>query len=78
MCLLVELAKQQVQPTLYSYNVLKATTKDFQCDNKLGEGKFGVVYKVNLSTLYPSMLASLKYVFSPSINKPLNNIYLHL
>ncbi|KAH9541906.1 hypothetical protein CY35_14G088700, partial [Sphagnum magellanicum] len=36
---------QKVQPTLYSYNVLKVATKDFHCDNKLGEGRFGVVYK---------------------------------
>jgi len=47
--------------------VLKVATKDFHCDNKLGEGRFGVVYKVNLLTFYPSMLASLKYVSSPSI-----------
>ncbi|KAH8954897.1 hypothetical protein BDL97_08G104900 [Sphagnum fallax] len=40
-----EFARQQVQPTLYSYNVLKATTREFHHDNKLGEGAFGVVYK---------------------------------
>ncbi|CAN5959541.1 unnamed protein product [Sphagnum jensenii] len=38
-------AKQQVQPTLYSYNVLSRATGDFHQDNKLGEGGFGVVYK---------------------------------
>jgi hypothetical protein len=59
MCLLVEFTKQQVQPTLYSYNALKATTKDFHHDNKLGEGRFGIVYKVNLSTFNRTMLASL-------------------
>ncbi|KAH8971071.1 hypothetical protein BDL97_02G123200 [Sphagnum fallax] len=40
-----EFAKQQVQPILYSYNVLKAATKDFHPSNKLGEGGFGAVYK---------------------------------
>ncbi len=44
---LAEFAKQQVQPILYSYNVLKVATKDFHASNKLGEGGFGVVYKVN-------------------------------
>ncbi|CAM6018927.1 unnamed protein product [Sphagnum balticum] len=40
-----EFAKQQVQPTLYSYNMLSKATRDFHQDNKLGEGGFGVVYK---------------------------------
>ncbi|KAH9541902.1 hypothetical protein CY35_14G088600 [Sphagnum magellanicum] len=40
-----EFAKQQVQPTLYSYSVLSRATRDFHQDNKLGEGGFGVVYK---------------------------------
>jgi len=44
---LAEFAKQQVQPILYSYNVLKVATKDFHRSNKLGEGGFGAVYKVN-------------------------------
>ncbi len=42
---LVEFAKQQ--PILYSYNVLKVATKDIHPSNKLGEGGFGAVYKVN-------------------------------
>ncbi|KAH9541895.1 hypothetical protein CY35_14G088600 [Sphagnum magellanicum] len=41
----LEFAKQQVQPTLYSYSVLSRATRDFHQDNKLGEGGFGVVYK---------------------------------
>ncbi|CAM6012356.1 unnamed protein product [Sphagnum balticum] len=45
----VKFAKQQVQPTLYSYNVLKVATKDFHPNNKLGQGGFGVVYKGILS-----------------------------
>jgi len=40
-----EFEKQQVQPTIYSYSVLKLATRDFHQDNKLGEGGFGVVYK---------------------------------
>ncbi|CAK9216337.1 unnamed protein product [Sphagnum troendelagicum] len=40
-----EFAKQQVQPTLYSYSVLKLATKDFHQNNELGKGGFGVVYK---------------------------------
>ncbi|CAK9250828.1 unnamed protein product, partial [Sphagnum jensenii] len=42
-------ARQQVQPTLYSYNVLRVATKDFHPRNKLGQGGFGVVYKGILS-----------------------------
>ncbi len=49
---LPEFARQQVQPTLYSYNVLRAATREFHDDNKLGEGAFGVVYKVNWSSTY--------------------------
>jgi hypothetical protein len=44
---MAEFAKQQVQPILYTYNVLKVATKDFHPSNKLGEGGFGAVYKVN-------------------------------
>jgi hypothetical protein len=44
---LAEFARQQVQLILYSYNMLKLATKDFHASNKLGEGGFGVVYKVN-------------------------------
>jgi hypothetical protein len=44
---LAEFARQQVQLILYSYNMLKLATKDFHASNKLGEGGFGVVYKVH-------------------------------
>ncbi|CAK9275576.1 unnamed protein product [Sphagnum jensenii] len=40
-----EFANKEVQPTLYSYNILKTTTRDFHRNNKLGEGGFGIVYK---------------------------------
>ncbi|KAH8942289.1 hypothetical protein BDL97_14G091000 [Sphagnum fallax] len=42
-----EFAKQQVQPTLYYYNVLSKATRDFHQDNKLGEGGFGVCLQGN-------------------------------
>jgi len=39
--------------------VLKVAKKDFHHDNELGQGEFGVVYKVNLLTFHPPILASL-------------------
>jgi 4-hydroxybenzoate polyprenyltransferase len=35
-----------VQPTLYAYNDIKKATQDFHPDMKIGQGSFGVVYKV--------------------------------
>jgi len=35
-------------PVNFKYKDLKAATKNFSADNKLGEGGFGAVYKVNL------------------------------
>jgi hypothetical protein len=61
---LAKFAKQQVQPILYSYNVLKVATKDFHPSNKLGEGGFGAVYKVNS---YFNFLIKFLNVF-PSFN----------
>ncbi|KAG0566923.1 hypothetical protein M758_7G090500 [Ceratodon purpureus] len=34
-----------VKPTIYSYNELKAATRDFHEENKLGQGGYGAVYK---------------------------------
>jgi hypothetical protein len=51
--LFAEFARQEVQPTLYSYNVLRVATKDFHHNNKLGQGGFGVVYKIDkINKLY--------------------------
>ncbi|BAT88854.1 hypothetical protein VIGAN_05248600 [Vigna angularis var. angularis] len=36
-------------PVNYKYNDLKAGTKNFSAENKLGEGGFGAVYKVVLA-----------------------------
>lgn len=37
-----------MQPRLYSYNDLKVATQDFHPNNILGQGGFGVVYKVKI------------------------------
>jgi len=39
-------------PVNYKYNDLKAATKKFSAENKLGEGGFGDVYKVNLFCIF--------------------------
>ena len=39
-------------PVNYKYNDLKAATKEFSAENKLGEGGFGDVYKVNLCCIF--------------------------
>jgi hypothetical protein len=46
--LILEFAKNEVQPNLYSYTELKIATEDFSPDMRLGQGGFGVVYKVKL------------------------------
>jgi hypothetical protein len=35
-----------VKPTIFSYNELRAATRDFHSDMKLGQGSYGAVYKV--------------------------------
>lgn len=40
----------QVQPILYSYTELKAATEDFSDWSRLGQGGFGVVFKVGVNT----------------------------
>lgn len=50
-----EIQRFQVQPNLFSYAELKAATRSFHPNNKLGEGGYGVVYKLCCSSaaLYP-------------------------
>jgi hypothetical protein len=43
-----ELSKKDVKPNLYSYAELRVATDDFNPSNKLGQGGFGVVYKVRI------------------------------
>jgi hypothetical protein len=59
---LVEFAKQQVQPTLYSYSVLKLATRDFHQDNELGKGGFGVVYKVSSLIVCPFIIDNKTFI----------------
>ncbi len=42
----VEFAKQDVKPTIYAHNDIKIATRNFHLDMKIGQGSFGVVYKV--------------------------------
>lgn len=48
-------------PVKYKYNDLKAATKNFSAENKLGEGGFGDVYKVNLCSIFQLCLWKEKY-----------------
>jgi hypothetical protein len=42
-----ELSEMDIKPHMFTYNELRAATGDFNEQNKLGEGGFGAVYKVN-------------------------------
>jgi len=42
-----ELFGMDVGPFTFSYAELRTATNDFNSTNKLGEGGFGLVYKVN-------------------------------
>jgi hypothetical protein len=54
-----EFAKRDVQPTLYAYNDIKIATRDFHPDMKIGQGSFGVVYKVRV---HYSFIVVLGYI----------------
>jgi hypothetical protein len=41
-----EFEEFDVKPTIFSYNELRAATRDFHEDMKLGQGSYGAVYKV--------------------------------
>ena len=45
-----EFEKKEVKPNLYSYKEIKLATKNFDKKNMLGEGGFGMVYKVQFNT----------------------------
>lgn len=46
-----DLLGMDTKPYTFSYSELKNATNDFNIDNKLGEGGFGPVYKVNTLSL---------------------------
>lgn len=47
-----EIMKIEGKPTVFPYHVLKAATGSFNVSSKLGEGGFGVVYKVRNSSTH--------------------------
>jgi hypothetical protein len=53
--------KKKIKPTIFVYNELKVPTKDFNPTMKLGEGSFGVVYKIVVLTHMTSM--QMKSIF---------------
>lgn len=53
-----------MKPYTFSYSELKNATNDFNFQNKLGEGGFGPVYKVNI---LPRITAVSSDATAPSI-----------
>jgi hypothetical protein len=62
-----EFAKQDVQPTLYAYHDIKIATQDFHPDMKIGQGSFGVVYKVCVHYYFIVVFSYILMHQSPSI-----------
>lgn len=54
---------ENVKPTKLPLSLLEAITNNFSDDHKTGTGGFGVVYKVCVVTLTPSVL-QLSYAFA--------------
>jgi hypothetical protein len=52
------MARFRVQPNLFSYAELKAATRSFHPDNKLGEGGYGAVFKVCITHAILSLILS--------------------
>ncbi|KAH8937548.1 hypothetical protein BDL97_16G034400 [Sphagnum fallax] len=69
-----EFEKQQVQPTIYSYSVLKLATRDFHQDNELGKGGYGVVYKGYLADGTKVAVKLLTTKFDQGIDDFLNEV----
>ncbi|CAM6069851.1 unnamed protein product [Sphagnum tenellum] len=74
--------KKEVQPTLYSYNVLKVANKKFHQDNKLlwtgykqlGQGGFGIIYKGILLDRTKLAIKLLTTKFHQAIDDFLNEV----
>jgi hypothetical protein len=48
--------------------VLRVATKDFHIDNKLGQGGFGIVYQVSLSTSCPFIIKHAINIFQIQVS----------
>jgi len=64
--MITEFEKKDVKPNLYSYKEIKLATKNFDKKNKLGEGGFGVVYKVRY------IYIDTCFIFSPCLSSRKN------
>ena len=61
--ILTEFQQFEVNPTIFKYDELHAATNGFHPEMKLGEGGYGVVYKVNaLLSIQSSSLPPLTNV----------------
>ncbi|KAH8944982.1 hypothetical protein BDL97_12G015600 [Sphagnum fallax] len=56
-------AEFDVQPTIFSYSELRTATKDFHPDMKLGQGSYGVVYKLKGCCITTSKKRLLVYEY---------------